>query len=233
MKVEYERELRHTWMSVEVEKEYSEDYQMRMIQNNHISGLLIMHGQGVDEKSRYRYEITGKISMKVLGEREGWGSAEMEDFMRQFVQVLGELGDYMLNIHCLLLDPEYIYWQDGKYYFCYCPALEKNLWEEFHVLTEYFVRETDYEDKEAIYFAYELHKSSMEENYNIENVLEQIIERKEEELNRVKKKEISYELEEDKILDNWMDEQNFKGEVVRERMGVWQYVSRKLRKGLE
>ena len=41
------------------------------------------------------------------------------------------------------------------------------------------------------------------------------------------------ELEEDKILDNWMDEQNFKGEVVRERMGVWQYVSRKLRKGLE
>ena len=73
----------------------------------------------------------------------------------------------------------------------------------------------------------------MEENYNIENVLEQIIERKEEELNRVKKKEISYELEEDKILDNWMDEQNFKGEVVRERMGVWQYVSRKLRKGLE
>ena len=100
-------------------------------------------------------------------------------------------------------------------------------------MTEYFVRETDYEDKEAIYFAYELHKSSMEENYNIENVLEQIIERKEEELNRVKKKEISYELEEDKILDNWMDEQNFKGEVVRERMGVWQYVSRKLRKGLE
>ena len=100
-------------------------------------------------------------------------------------------------------------------------------------MTEYFVRETDYEVKEAIYFAYELHKSSMEENYNIENVLEQIIERKEEELNRVKKKEISYELEEDKILDNWMDEQNCKGEVVRERMGVWQYVSQKLRKGME
>ena len=157
----------------------------------------------------------------------------MEDFLRQFVQVLGELGNYMLNIHCLILEPEYIYWQDGKYYFCYCPALEKNLWEEFHVLTEYFVRETDYEDKEAIYFSYELHKSSMEENYNIEDVLERIIERKEEELNRVKKKEMSYEMEEDKILDDWMDEQTLKENTVRERMGVWQYVSRKLRKGLE
>lgn len=230
MKVEYERELRYTWMVFEIDRIYQEDYQMRMIQKNHIPGLLVMHGQGMDEKSRYRYDITGKISMKVLGEREGWNSVEMENFMKQFVQVLGVLGDYMLNIHCLILEPEYIYWQEGNFYFSYCPAAEKNLWEAFHALTEYFVRETNYEDKEAVYFAYELHKSSMEENYNIEELLEKIIERKDVELERVKKKEMSYELEEDKILDDWMDEQTLKGKAVREHMGVWQYVSRKLRK---
>ena len=63
--------------------------------------------------------------------------------------------------------------------------------------------------------------------------MEQILERNEEELNRVKKKEMSYELEEDKILDDWAYEQALKGKTVRERMGVWQYVSQKLRKGLE
>ena len=33
--------------------------------------------------------------------------------------------------------------------------------------------------KEAVYLAYELHKASMEENYNIEYALERILEKKE------------------------------------------------------
>ena len=175
MITEIERELRHTWMIFEIEKIYEEDYQMKMIHSNSIPGLLSVQGQGMDEKSRYRYEISGKISMKVLGERESWSYFQMENFMRQFIQVLKEMDNYLLNVNCLSLNPEHIYWNDGKFYFSYCPALEQDLWEKFHELTEYFVRETNYEDKEAIYFAYELHKSSMEENYNIEEILMKIL----------------------------------------------------------
>ena len=87
----------------------------------------------------------------------------MEEFVRQFIQMLKEIENYLLNVNCLSLNPEHIFYEDGKYYFSYCPMLQQNLWAEFHELTEYFVRETDYEDKEAIYLAYELHKSSMEE----------------------------------------------------------------------
>ena len=56
---------------------YKEDYQMKMIHSNSIPGLLSVQGQGMDEKSRYRYEISGKISMKVLGERESWSYFQM------------------------------------------------------------------------------------------------------------------------------------------------------------
>lgn len=232
MITEFERELRHTWMIFEIEKIYEEDYQMKMIYSNSIPGLLNVQGQGMDEKSRYRYEISGKISMKALGERESWNYFQMENFMRQLIQILKEMDNYLLNVNCLSLKPEHIYWNDGKYYFCYCPALEQDLWEEFHELTEYFVRETNYEDKEAIYFAYELHKSSMEENYNIEEILEKILERKEAEMSRVREdiKEMSYELEDDKILDDWAGEQELKNNVMRERSGVWGFVSRKLQR---
>lgn len=152
--------------------------------------------------------------------------------MRQFIQVLKEMDNYLLNVNCLSLNPEHIYWNDGKFYFSYCPALEQDLWEKFHELTEYFVRETNYEDKEAIYFAYELHKSSMEENYNIEEILEKILERKEAEMDRMKEdvKEMSYELEDDRILDDWAGEQELKNHVLRERLGVWGFVSRKLQR---
>lgn len=227
-----EKELRHTWMIFEIQKLYEEDYQMKMLYSNTIPGLLSVQGQGLDEKSRYRYEITGKSSMKLLGDREKWNSFRMEEFMRQFIQTLKEVENYLLNVNCISLNPEHIFYSEGKYFFSYCPAIQKDLWTEFHQLTEYFVRETNYEDKEAVYFAYELHKSSMEENYNIEEILEKILERKEAEMKRVTPdvKEMSYELEEDKILDEWAGGQEIRNNVMRERTGVWGFVSRKLQK---
>ena len=168
MREEYERDLHHAWMILETDELYKEDYQMRMLMENAIPGLLSVRGQGKDDKSQYRYEISGKISVKAKGEKEHWKFADLEKFMRQFIQVLYAVKNYLLNVNCLSLDPGHIYVSDEIYYFCYCPGLEGNILEKFHELTEYFVRETDYEQKEAVYLAYELHKASMEENYNIE-----------------------------------------------------------------
>lgn len=232
MVIEFERELRHTWMILEFEKIYEEDYQMKMLTSNSIPGLLMIRGQGTDERSRYRYEISGKISMKTLGEKEGWSYSQMEEFMRQLIQVLKEMDNYLLDVNCLSLNPECIFWKEGIYYFCYCPALEQDLWMSFHELSEYFVKETNYEDKDAIYFAYELHKSSMEDNYNIEVILEKILERKEKEMERIQEqtKEMSYELEEEQVLDAWALEQGSKHNILREKPAVWGFVSRKLQR---
>lgn len=232
MREEYERDLKHAWMILEVDQIYEEDYQMRMLQVNTVPGLLQVCGQGKDEKSRYRYEISGKSSVRMLKEKEKLGYQWIESFMKQFVKVLYEVNNYLLDVNCLSLDPAHIYREDEQFYFCYCPALKGNIWEEFHSLTEYFVRELDYEDKEGIYLAYELHKASLEENYNIEQTLEMILERKEMEIEKMKpdRKEESYELEEDMILDDWAGERETRGHVLRDRQGVWEYVSRKIRK---
>ena len=175
MREEYERDLHHAWMILETDELYKEDYQMRMLMENAIPGFLSVRGQGKDDKSQYRYEISGKISVKAKGEKEHWKFADLENFMRQFIQVLYAVKNYLLDVNCLSLDPGHIYVSDEIYYFCYCPGLEGNILEKFHELTEYFVRETDYEQKEAVYLAYELHKASMEENYNIEYALERIL----------------------------------------------------------
>ena len=167
MREEYERDLHHAWMILETDELYKEDYQMRMLMENAIPGLLSVRGQGKDDKSQYRYEISGKISVKAKREKEHWKFADLEKFMRQFIQVLYAVKNYLLDVNCLSLDPGHIYVSDEIYYFCYCPGLEGNILEKFHELTEYFVRETDYEQKEAVYLAYELHKASMEEKSRI------------------------------------------------------------------
>ena len=51
---------------------------MRMLMENAIPGLLSVRGQGKDDKSQYRYEISGKISVKAKGEKENWKFADLE-----------------------------------------------------------------------------------------------------------------------------------------------------------
>lgn len=232
MKEVYEKDLQHVWMLLEFDQEYEEDYQMRTLQINTIPGLLLVKGQGADEKSCYRYDVTGKSTLFAQGEKKNWGYEQMEAFMKQFIQVLYEVNNYLLDVNCLSLNPTHIYCRKGTFFFCYCPALKGDIRESFHELTEYFVKETDYDDRDGIYLAYQLHKASLEENYNIENLLEMILERKEQEMEklRIEHTNQAYEIEEDRILDDWSGEQEIMGNVVRERLGVWDFVSKKIHK---
>ena len=115
MREEYERDLHHAWMILETDELYKEDYQMRMLMENAIPGLLSVRGQGKDDKSQYRYEISGKISVKAKGEKEHWKFADLEKFMRQFIQVLYAVKNYLLDVNCLSLDPGHIYVSDEIY----------------------------------------------------------------------------------------------------------------------
>ena len=81
------------------------------------------------------------------------------------------------------------------------------------------------------YLAYELHKASMEENYNIEYALERILEKKENEMESIQpEKKAGYDLQEELILDDWIAEQEMKGQVVKDRQSVWGFLNQRLQK---
>ena len=234
MKQEYKKSADHRWMVLEFDEIYEEDYQLRMLKENVVTGLLPVRGQGKDDKSIYRYDITGKISMKKRSEREKWTFESLKEFLKQMIQVLNEVDNFLLDRDCISLDPNHIFYKNGTFYFCYCPGFKGGLRQEFHVLTEFFVKETDYEDRDAVYLASSLHKASMEEQYSVEEIYEKILQEKETE---EEKKEVmpqldigeEYELEEDRLLNEWSAEKENIGHVVRERKSVWQFVTQKIR----
>ena len=113
------RGLDTTFLVLECEGEYTEDYQMRMLEENDMEGLLCparpwRRGAPVctsmisvgrpSLKTRYK-EI--KIDMK-----------EMIKFITELLNVIREINAHLLDADHLLLDPEYIFWEDGAYYFC-------------------------------------------------------------------------------------------------------------------
>lgn len=231
MREEYEKTLHHTWLILETDEIYEEDYQIRMLSDNTLFGLLPMRGQGENDRSRYRFDITGKTSLRELWNEEKWDHEKLEQFMRQLIQVLYELNNYLLNLDSLSLRPEHIFKNEDTFYFCYIPKKRDNIWIEFHVLMEEFVKNMDYEDKEGIYLAYELHKASMEEDFDMEQMLERILEKKEQEMARVTpKKQVVYDVAEEQVLDDWAGYQELKGNVSRERQSVWGFLNKKMRK---
>ena len=179
MKTGYEKELNKVSLHIDLSRAYEEDYQIHMLTQNSISGLLDITGCGIDGKSRYNYEVTGMISMKAKFESLPIKCADMIVFVNRLMETVKSLKKYMLNPDGLLLYPEFIFYGNAAWHFCYLPGRKKPLCEAFHVMTEYFVKTLDYEETEGIMLAYELHKATLQENYDLEKIMDEYKEHQE------------------------------------------------------
>ena len=217
METKYKQAWNHMYFILERPEFYEEDYQMKMMKENKIEGLLQVSGQGINGKSQYSYEISGKVSMKSVYEKMAIEKEELTNFLQQFLNLLSQIENYLLSANCILLQPEYIFYEDGKYFFCYLPIEEEQFCYSFHCLTEYFVSKINHKEQSAILLAYELHKATMEENYSLEKIVGKAITVSENEIRTEKIKEEEYE-------DDWIDfdeEEEKKGNVLEEKWRLW------------
>ncbi|MDO4452171.1 MAG: DUF6382 domain-containing protein [Lachnospiraceae bacterium] len=217
MESKYKQDWNHMYFILERPEFYEEDYQMRMLQENKIEGLLQVSGQGINGKSQYSYEISGKVSMKSIYEKMVIEKDELASFLRQFLNLLSQIENYLLNVNCILLEPEYIFYEEGKYFFCYLPIEEEQFCYRFHCLTEYFVGKINHKEQQAILLAYELHKATMEENYSLEKIIGQAIAASENEIRTEKIRDEEYE-------DDWIDfdeKEEKKGNILEGKWRMW------------
>lgn len=180
IQAEYETTLNRVCLHLYVDRHYVEDYQMPMLQQNPIDGILSMDGCEVNGRGRYTYEIGGMISMKRKYEKVWMKREEIEEIIVQLLKITEELQRYMLVQDCLILKPEYIFYNQTRWFFCYLPGNEENLKDAFHELTEYFVKTLDYSDTEGILLTYQLHKATLQEHYDLSQIMKEYQERRRE-----------------------------------------------------
>lgn len=233
LKVGYRRDLNSSYFIIESDQYYQADYQMKMLSNNEIKGLLHVKGRGVNGKSRYEYEIQGKHSMEFMSKKGPVTYEQILGMIQDLLEVIEEMRNYLLSPNQILLDPRSIFFEKNRYYFCYYPANEKGISESFHELTEFFVRETDYQDRSGIYISYALHKMTMNENYQICQVIKEILSNQEEEYDSEGEEEFEndfYEYgeeEEEKPeeeYDDWGLEDRSVGDLIKEKIRGWGFV---------
>jgi len=174
LNVYYKNNLKSSHLIIEGEERENEDYQIAMLQENNIPGLLSVHVRYIDNRSDYYYDVSGMQSMKNKYEKEKLREPDMKRLIQDLLNTMQEVKKYMLDGENILLDPEYIFCERDKFAFVYYPACDQKLKEAFHKLTEFFVREVDYRNKEGVHLAYTFHKATMEEHYSIEKIMEEI-----------------------------------------------------------
>lgn len=217
-------------ITIEEKTLYREDYQMCMLKANHLDGVLKVGGRGMNGNSYYDYDVSGKISMKAMFERSKINSEDIKIFLSNLKIVIKEVEKYLLDIHCILLKPEYIFYEEEKFYFCYYPLAQQDLWEEFHKLTEYLVKQADYQDQDCVSMVFLLHKKTMEENYSLEKLIAECLQDKpkdsgEEMYEDMKEKEDSY-IKYDTAEHDWITEQELGSSIMRETENLWTPVKR-------
>ena len=217
-------------ITIEEEVFYKEDYQIRMLKANNLRGILKMGGRGMNENSYYDYDVSGKISMKAMFTRSKIGAKDIKMFLRDFRNVVREVETFLLNIHCILLKPEYIFYEGGKYFFCYYPLAQQDLWNEFHDLTEYYVKQADYQDQEGISMVFLLHQKTMDENYSLEKLAAECLQNSFE-ADDIGSEEPDMEEEEglkeyDRAEHDWIAEQEMGSSILRETDNLWTPVKR-------
>lgn len=157
---------------VEYEEEYEEDFQIAMLRKNKIPHLLKMEVDGIGRKTRFSYQAEGMTSMAVRFEKRSIKEADLREFLMQYEEVKEAVRDHMLMTEFLWLDPTYIYYRDGIYWFAYLPVLKTGEREQFHKFTNFLVRKIDYRDVECIQLAHQLNRESMEETFSLSDCLE-------------------------------------------------------------
>ena len=177
MKAEYKRDMNHNYLILYGEKDINTDsYQVRMLVGNIIPSLLKCRIQGVDGKFMMYFDITSKQAVSTLYEEKKMGIEDLRLIFGGFVKVMEEAAEYLINPAQLVLKPQYIFadYEKKELFFCLMPGYDKDIKEQFQLLTEYILPKIDHEDSEAVILGYGVYRRTMENSFHLEHIKEEL-----------------------------------------------------------
>lgn len=171
MEARYKRELNHNFLIIAMEEEDS-NYQLKMLLNNQIEGLLDVWMKQVDGKREFYYEISSKQPLSRLLERKRLSAAEVKELILSLTAVLKRVEEYLLPTKQLVLAADYIYVEPETFQFYYCclPGYEDGGAGAVMELVKYLLDRVDYQESEAVSLIYRLYQEAVKENFKMETL---------------------------------------------------------------
>lgn len=170
----YVREMNRNYLILSGKEDEMElDYQMRMLTENEIPGLISAQIRQVDCHIEYYYEISGRVSLAQYLARHQMQYKELEALITGLHQVSGAAEEYLLDIDQVLLEPELIFLnQKGDTVsFCYGKDRNSSFLAHLRELMQYLLVRLDHSDEKTVRVGYALYQECQSDQCTIERCI--------------------------------------------------------------
>ena len=153
--------------------DYYLSVEYEVLKRNELKTLVSAQLSEKDEEKSLLFDITGKRPLKRQGKERAFSQKECEKILQNMRNMIQEVEDYMLDLNCIELRPEYIYEDSkGEIQWIYFPqtSLEseiksslqdrelqnknEDLQKRMEALFAWMLPQIDYEDTDAVQFMY-------------------------------------------------------------------------------
>lgn len=180
MEIEYERNLAGSYMKAAAAGD--ESFDEKIMLKNKMPGLLKVEKSYVDGKGIYWYDISGYQSLAVMSELKKLDINFIEKFILTLCDQIEILERNLMDIDCLLLDPDTIFVsnQDESIRYVIYPEVFDSLSVYVRDIIEFMLTKLDHGDKENVQPAYDIYQKTLDADYSILDIREMILKRRQE-----------------------------------------------------
>ncbi|SDB01745.1 DUF6382 domain-containing protein [Eubacterium oxidoreducens] len=173
MEIRYQRDLNKSYMVIQRDGIDWEEFELRMMQQNRIPGLLEVFQMVQDQKLSFLYDISGMQSLDVYLNRNEVSRQLLEKLIFSLKQMCYRLEDYLLNEDDLVLSEETVFIKGEELRFVYLPGSEQGAGLGLMHLMEFILGKIDHSDRNCVELAYRLYQKTTEENFSFVSFLEE------------------------------------------------------------
>ncbi len=169
LQVRYQKSMEHHYLVVAQEGQMQEDYQLRMVLENRIAGLLSLEVKQREGRKELYYDVSSLQPLSRIYDRRELSGEEIRGIFTGILDALGGLHEYMLDERNVILDPEYIFTdpEEGRIRLLFLPGGGDPADEEDTMLqpAEFLMEHADHRDPQAAMCAYRIYQTIRKGNY--------------------------------------------------------------------
>lgn len=182
----YERNLTGSYMKIPVS--LNAKFDEKIMLKRKLPGILPVERCFVNGHGQYWYNISGKQSLDTYCKVRNIGIDFIERMIISICNQIEILEWNLIDTNCLMLDPELVFVtnQNGEIIFTIYPGEHTSLTLEFQQLMEYLLTKIDHSDTQAVQAAYAIYEKTLDDTYNIVDIRDIIVSKKEENVDPVK-----------------------------------------------
>ena len=167
MDITYRRDYNKNYMVIKSDNKIElaeNNYQLKMLEENKIQGLLETNITYVNSCPNMSYNITSKMNIIDRYSRTGINFDAIKSFQWGLSILMKYIESHLLNMDHVLLNPQYIFLDAETLLpqFCYFPFSQNDFYHNIKELYQEIIKSIDYQDKRAVQMAYGLEQLSIE-----------------------------------------------------------------------